>query len=302
MIVESLGVGIQHNPEISSWFPFDQQRVDVLEILVDTIMGPLDSPYILLPGAESFINKLAQKYRLLAHSNYGCEFGFTELENTPAVRRHVPITRMLDSPWIADHCFYGDNSWVDIWSSPLQFSMAEVRRVGDRARRLQDLYGVPLAHENAAYYVRCPGGNMNEAAFLAELVNYAGTCLLLDLHNIYTNSLNHPGFNVWDYINIIPLERVVEIHLAGGSWHDGLYHDWHDSSIPEPVWELLEVVLERCRPGAVILEFQGRAHHPDTRVMGAANDTEIILRDIERAQAIWDRIYGVKADRQRRLS
>ena len=98
MNVESLGVGIQHNPEISNWFPFDQQRVDVLEILVDTIMGPLDSPYILLPGAETFINKLAQNYRLLAHSNYGCEFGFEDLENTPAVRRHVPITKMLKSP------------------------------------------------------------------------------------------------------------------------------------------------------------------------------------------------------------
>jgi uncharacterized protein (UPF0276 family) len=180
--------------------------------------------------------------------------------------------------------------------------MAEVRRVGDRARRLQDLYGVPLAHENAAYYVRCPGGDMSEAAFLAELVNYAGTFLLFDLHNVYTNSLNHPEFNVLDYVNTIPLERVVEIHLAGGSWHDGLYHDWHDSSIPEPVWELLEIVLERCRPGAVILEFQGRAHHPDTRVMNAANDTEIIQRDIERAQGIWDRMYGYQSRLSGRLS
>lgn len=292
MNVESLGIGIQHNPEISSWFPFDRQNVGVLEILVDTIMGPLDSPYLLLPGAESFVANLAQKYRLVAHSNYGCEFGFEDLSSTPAVRRHVSIAKLLNSPWVADHCFYGDSSWVDIWSSPLQFSMSEVRRAGERARRLQELYGVPLAHENAAYYVRCPGSTLSEAAFLTELVNYAGTHLLLDLHNIYTNSLNHPGFDTREYINTIPLERVVEIHLAGGSWHDGLYHDWHDSSVPEPVWELLETVLGHCKPGAVILEFQGRAHHPDTRIMEASSDTEIILRDVERAQRLWDSVYG----------
>lgn len=290
--IKQYGIGIQYNPEISDWFPFERQDVDVLEVLVDTVMGPLDSPYCFRPGGRELLDHLASKFQLIAHSNYGCEFGFLPLKDTPAVKRHVPIARYMKSPWIADHCFYGDNSWVDVWSSPVQFSFQEVKRIGARAKELQQLYGMPLAHENAAYYVSCPGSEMREAEFLAALVEEAETYLHLDLHNIYTNSLNHASYDLHGFLNTIPLQRVVELHLSGGSWDDGLYHDWHDAKVPEPVWDLLENVLERCRPGAAILEFQGRAHHPNTRVMCIEEDLAMIEAQITRAKTIWDRVYG----------
>lgn len=284
---QTLGVGIQYNPEILDWFPFESLEVDLFEVLLDSVMGPLDSPYVFRPGAWKQLRALRGKCPLLAHSNYGCEFGFGPLSETPAVRRHVPMTSALASPWIADHCFYGDASWLDVWSSPLQFSRAELKRVAGRARELQELYGVPLAHENAAYYVSTPGTEMREAEFMAGLVEAAGTFLHLDLHNIYTNSVNLPGFRMDEYLATIPLDRVINVHLAGGSWHDGLYHDWHDSRVPEPVWELFEWLLERTTPCAVILEYQGRAHHESTRVLGGARDQAMICEDLARARALW---------------
>jgi uncharacterized protein len=286
--VPRLGVGIQYNPEILDWFPFETLEVDLLEVLLDTIMGPLDSPFVLKPGIRAVLDRLASKYTLLAHSNYGCEFGFQPLDSTPAVQRHVPLARELRSPWVADHCFYGDRSWLDIWSSPLQFSAAEIERVAVRAAELQARYGMPLAHENAAYYIACPGSEMREAEFLARLVDRAGTWLHLDLHNIYTNSINLEGFDLKDYLDTIPLDRVIAIHLAGGSWADGLYHDWHDSRVPEPVWDLLQDVLERASPGAVILEYQGRAHHEMTRILQGQADHDMIVEDLARARRIWN--------------
>ena len=143
---EPIGVGIQYNPEILDWFPFEDIEVDVLEILLDNIMAPMDGPQIIKPAAQAMINRLAEKFTLLAHSNYGCDFGFSPLEETAAVQRHVPLAKMLNSPWVANHCFYGDNSWLDIWSSPLQFSNAEVLRCAERAKALQAHYGMPLAH------------------------------------------------------------------------------------------------------------------------------------------------------------
>jgi uncharacterized protein (UPF0276 family) len=281
-------VGIQYNPEILDWFAFEDLDVDLYEILLDTIMGPLDGPYVVRPNALSRIDRLRGRAVLLAHSNYGCDFGFAPLEETAAARRHVALAKMIDSPWVADHCFYGDESWLDIWSSPVQFSNPEVARLADRAARLQALYGMPLAHENAAYYMACPGAEMREAEFMARLVERSGTYLHLDLHNVYTNSINLPGFDVRDYLDTIPLDRVVAIHLAGGSWSGGLYHDWHDSRVPEPVWDMLAEVLSRARPSALILEFQGRAHHPDTRVLGGAGDVEMIQADLARARAMWN--------------
>lgn len=281
-----LGVGIQYNPEILGWFPFESMDVDFFEILLDPLMGPLDSPQLFLPGMIAKLRRLREVKPLLAHSNYGCDFGFMPLESTPAVRRHVPMTQAIGSPWVANHCFYGDDSWLDIWSSPLQFSQAEVRRVAARARRLQELYGVPLAHENAAYYVETPGAQMREAEFMASVVADAGTLLHLDLHNIYANSLNLRGYRLDDYFDTIPLDRVVAVHLAGGSWYRGLYHDWHDNPVPEPVWDLLDLLLERARPAAVILEYQGRCHHEGTRILGE-EDQDMIYGDLERLRAAW---------------
>lgn len=294
-----LGVGIQYNPEILSWFPFEEQELEVLEILMDTIMGPLDSPHVLLPGKEQIVARLRQRYHLLGHSNYGCEFGFEALEQTPAVQRHVPISKYLKTPWVVDHCLYGDCAWAQQWSSPIQFSTAEAKRIGERAGRLQELYGVPLAHENAAYYVECAGSHLSEAEFLCELTRHGGTFFHVDLHNLYTNSLNFPGYDPWTFLKTIPLDRVIELHLAGGSWDDGVYHDWHDSSVPPQVWEMLDWVLLRSNPGALILEFQGRAHHAHTRVLGGDEDHEMIAKDIALAKAAWARAAAARAPKMR---
>ncbi|NRR30612.1 DUF692 family protein [Oxalobacteraceae bacterium] len=290
-----LGVGIQYNPEILDWFPFEELEVDFFEVLLDNVMAPLDGPHIIKPASKKMLERLREKCPLLAHSNYGCEFGFSPLEDSAAVRRHVALAQMIDSPWVADHCFYGDESWLDIWSSPLQFSHAEVERCAARAARLQAIYSMPLAHENAAYYLPCPGAEMREAEFMARLVERAGTWLHLDLHNIYTNSLNLPGFDLKNYMDTIPLDRVLAVHLAGGSWHAGVYHDWHDSPIPPQVWELYEELLSRTQPSAITLEYQGQAHHPDTRVLGGGGDGDMIRRDLEQARAIWRRHYGALA-------
>jgi hypothetical protein len=147
MNVPRLGVGLQFNPELIGWFPFLGQPLDVLEILFDSVMGPLDGPGLMSPRAAGVVRDVADKFPLLGHSNYGGDFGFDDLMNTAAVQRHVPLSKKFNVSWVADHCFYSDASWSDVWSSPLQFSRAEVARVAARARALQNLYGVPLAHD-----------------------------------------------------------------------------------------------------------------------------------------------------------
>ncbi|HTE50917.1 MAG TPA: DUF692 family protein [Kofleriaceae bacterium] len=288
-----IGVGIQYNGGLQPWFPFDELAVDAFEIFLDSLAGPIDSPYVAYPGALDSIEPLrARGAILIAHSNFGGEFGFDRLEETVAVRRHIPLTHMLKSPWVSDHCFYCDDSRADMWSSPLQLSRAELARLAPRARELQRLYGVPLCHENAVYYLPVPGSDMQEAEFLSALVDAAGTYLHLDLHNVYANSRNLPDYHCDQFLAEIPLDRVVEIHIAGGSELGGFYHDWHDNAVPEPVWEMLEQVLSATRIGAVVLEFQGRSHDAETRVLSAERDIETIYADVDRAIRMWERAYG----------
>jgi uncharacterized protein (UPF0276 family) len=289
--IEPLGVGLQVNPHLADWFPFEDQSVDVYEILLDAYAGSLDSPYLVMPGTFDVLEPLRRRAPLLAHSNYGGEFGFLPLEETAAMRRHVPFARAIGTPWIADHCFYGDASQAEMWSCPLQMSRAEVARLAPRAALLQEAYGVPLLHENAAYYFPFPGADLSEGEFLARLTEAAGTFLHLDLHNVYTNSINLPGYRSADFLSSLPLDRVVAIHIAGGSWARGVYHDWHDDRVPEPVWEMLEQVLRATRVKAVIVEYQGRAHHEDAPQLTTAA-IDLIRADLERAASLWDRVYG----------
>lgn len=302
MDVPKFGVGLQYNPALIGWFPFLQQPLDVLEVLFDGVMGPLDGPSLMWPGAARALDEVAARFPLIGHSNYGGDFGFDPLDSTSAVRRHVPLARRFGVPWVSDHCFYSDASWSDVWSSPLQFSRAEVPRVAERARALQDLYGVPLGHENAAYYRTCPGSEMPEEEFLAEVMERSGTHLHLDLHNLYANSLNHgaDGYSVERFLSTIPLERIMVIHMAGGRWSDNLYHDLHDTQVPDPVWDLLDHVLARAQPGAVILEYEASALHRGSDTLDQAQTIASIEADLERARGAWDRAYGPHSRRTTR--
>lgn len=300
--VPVFGVGLQFNPALLGWFPFHDQPLDVLEILFDSVMRPLDGPGLIGPGSARALNEAAAKFPIIGHSNYGGDFGFDDLMSTSAVRRHVPLARKFKVPWVSNHCFYSDSSWSDVWSSPLQFSEAEVERAGARARSLQALYAVPLAHENAAYYRTCPGSEMPEEEFLARLVEISGTYLHLDLHNLYANALNHgpAGYSISRFLDTIPLERVICVHMAGGRWLDGQYHDLHDTQVPDPVWDLLDEVLSRASPGAVILEYETQALRVGDAPAGIQETIDLILEDLDRARACWDRAYGLLSRRTSR--
>jgi uncharacterized protein (UPF0276 family) len=299
MDVPRLGVGLQFNPAMIGWFPFGDQQLDALEILFDGIMAPLDGPGLISPRAAKAMREAAARFPLLGHSNYGGDFGFDDLAETSAVRRHVPLAKRFNVPWVSNHCFYSDASWCDVWSSPVQFSRAEALRLAGRAKALQALYGVPLAHENAAYYRTCPGSDMPEAEFLALMLELSGTYLHLDLHNLYANALNHgaSGYSIGRFLDTIPLDRVINIHMAGGRWIDDQYHDLHDTAVPDQVWDLLDEVLSRTRPGAVILEYETQALHCEGRLLDTPRTVESILADLERARSAWDRAFGIGSRR-----
>lgn len=303
MTVPTLGVGLQFNPALVGWFPFLAQPLDALEILFDGVMGPLDGPSLMSPQASGHVLEAAARFPVVGHSNYGGDFGFDELMTTPAARRHVPLSKKFNVPWVTNHCFYSDASWSDVWSSPVQFSKAEIIRVAGRARALQDLYGVPLGHENAAYYRACPGSEMPEEEFLARMVELSGTYLHLDLHNLYANEINHGptgGYSVKRFLSVIPLDRVICVHMAGGRWISNQYHDLHDTPVPEDVWDLLDEVLSRTRPGAVILEYETRGLYQDGAMLDTERTIDLILSDLSRAQKAWDNAYGPASRRTTR--
>jgi len=287
------GVGLQLNNSVINALGLDgfpDAQFEYVQLICDSWAAPLDTGYVVNQSLRRWFDSLAERYPLLAHSNYGLEYGFEPLPESPALKRHVELAREMKSPWMADHMFYGLISDSFVWSTPLQFSRAEIERVAGRAAAFQDALKMPLLHENAFYYATFPGSDIAEAEFMAEVVERAQTHLLLDLHNVYANSVDHEGFDTSRYLDTIPLDRVMEIHIAGGQWIDGWYHDLHNDAVPEPVWEMLEDVLHRApNLQAVTLEFQGAAHNPRSRPLDGSW-AEMVASDLARATRMWNAI------------
>ena len=84
MGVPRLGVGLQFNPELIGWFPFFEQPLDVLEVLFDSFMTPLDGAGLIAPSWVEVIHHAAAAFPIVGHSNYGGDFGFNELTGTSA--------------------------------------------------------------------------------------------------------------------------------------------------------------------------------------------------------------------------
>ncbi|MFA6557585.1 MAG: DUF692 family multinuclear iron-containing protein, partial [Candidatus Obscuribacterales bacterium] len=128
-----------------------------------------------------------------------------------------------------------------------------LKHVVKRVKVAQETVQRPLLLENISYYMQMPGSQMDEVDFLAEVLEKADCGLLLDVNNVYVNSVNH-NFDPYAYIDRLPLDRTVQIHVAGHGYGDELLIDTHGAAVIEPVFELLEYVLKRTEVKAVMLE------------------------------------------------
>ena len=128
-------------------------------------------------------------------------------------------------------------------------------------RRARAIVGVAPQVENVATLIDPPGSDRGEATWVSEIVRNSESDLLLDLHNLYANSINF-NFDPVDYIACIPRERIGAVHLAGGKWvgrpKARRLLDDHLHDVPDPVFQLLEEVGARAtQPLTVILERDG---------------------------------------------
>lgn len=98
------------------------------------------------------------------------------------------------------------------------------------------------------------------------------------------------GFDAFDAIDQMKLDRVVEIHVAGGAWRDGFWTDAHEGRVPGRVWHLLEHTLPRSpNVSGVVFELLG----DNALSLGA----EAIAGELDRARQIWRRCrYQVQSD------
>ncbi|WP_276678990.1 DUF692 domain-containing protein [Thalassolituus oleivorans] len=126
---------------------------------------------------------------------------------------------------------------------PIPFTDDAVNYVADRIGQVQDILGQRLIIENVSAYAE-PGKAMEEAEFVAAVLNKADCDLLLDVNNVYVNSINH-GSDALAFIKAMPTERIRYLHVAGHfDEAPDLLIDTHGDAVKDVVWDLLKQTYE----------------------------------------------------------
>ena len=136
---------------------------------------------------------------------------------------------------------------------PIPFTEEAVEYVAARILRVQDIIGRRLVIENVSYYA-APGQEMSELSFIREILHRADCDLLLDVNNIYVNSINH-GYCAEDFLLSLPASRVAYAHVAGHYREaEDLRVDTHGSAVDDAVWALLRTAYREIGVFPTLLE------------------------------------------------
>ncbi|SRR5579875_247145 len=241
-----LGVGIGLRREIAAETLEHCQSIDWLEYTPENYMG--------IGGAAPLqLEKAASIYTVVSHG-VNLSIGSTDEVNRDYLKSVRSLAHRLKAPWWSDHlCFSSvEGKYLhDLY--PLPLSREAVRHVVPRIKMAQQYVEKPFLIENISYYEPMPGAEMSEAQFIAEILEQADCGLLLDVNNLYVNAINH-GFDPEQFLSEIPLERIVQIHVAGHKRYYDQVIDTHGEAISEPVYQLLERVLKMADVNGVMIE------------------------------------------------
>jgi len=232
-----------------------REDVDYLEVTPETTWID-DGDALLENGFHRTFRKIGEDAGVpfVAHG-VGLGLGSASVSESRRERWFAQIQRdhqRFDFRWYTDHLGMSVLDGLDVML-PLPVPMCDevvtdVRRLLARLSQVVGDVGV----ENVAHHFVL-GDPLDEPAFLAACIDAPRSHMLLDLHNVFTMATNL-GFSAREYIARLPTERVIEIHLSGGSqsppgWLDGettVRLDSHDDAVPEEVWRLFEETLPRC--------------------------------------------------------
>ena len=152
------------------------------------------------------------------------------------------VKRFLDANNIAlysEHLSFcsGNGHMYDLM--PIPFTEDAIKHVVSRIIQVQDIIERPLVLENVSYYI-APGQEMDELEFTKSILKESGCMMLLDVNNVYVNSINHK-YDARTFINGLPSDKIVYGHIAGHyDEAEDLKVDTHGADVIEPVWALLE--------------------------------------------------------------
>jgi uncharacterized protein (UPF0276 family) len=287
--VPKLGVGLEYQAQIRPFINEHLEAFDFLEVVPDILwndLGPgVGSRYVEDDEGIAFLAEVAAVMPVIPHS-IGLSIGSAHGFNRDHVEQMVRWHERFEFPWHSDHLAYHlaehESEQLNVnLTLPLVLDDDALELLTARVIEVRERIPVPFLLENNVYYFQVEEQDYDEPGFLNALSAASGCGLLLDLHNLHVNSRNH-ATDPFAFLHALDLNRVVELHVAGGMEFDGLYLDAHSGPSPEPVWELLDWVLPRCpNVGGLVFELFGTWYD--------SVGEERLLEQLARMKEVWVR-------------
>ena len=226
--INATGIGLRH-PHVQEILE-TRPPIPWFEALTDNYLNPGS-----LLAAQ--LDAVSDAYPVALHG-VGMSLGSVDPLDRAYLTKVKALAARIKTPWISEHLsFTSVNGLYSHDLLPLPFTQEAVDHLVDRIKQVQDFFGEAILVENATAYLRFSSSEMSEVEFLQQILERADCGLLLDLTNLYINSVNH-GENVQNLLLGIPLGRIRQIHLAGHEHKPGFLLDAHNNKVADPVWAL----------------------------------------------------------------
>jgi uncharacterized protein len=243
-----LGEGVGWRPELA--LAIDRRPgLGFVEVIAEDFFG---GP---LPPA---VERLRERGVAVVPHGIGLSLGGAAPPDPDRLAALAALARRVQAPLVSEHLAFVRAGGVEsghLLPLPRTREALDVAVANVRAAR--EALPVPLALENVACLFEWPGAEMDEATFLAEVLERADVLLLLDVENVYANCRNHRA-DAGAFLDRLPLDRLAYVHVAGGAERDGLYHDTHTYPVPAAVLDLLEELSARADLPGTLLERDDR--------------------------------------------
>jgi len=245
--IPNLGIGVGLRPAHYSEIFANLPKIDWFEIISENYMN--DSKPV-----QDNLEKILTHYRVVQHG-VSLSIGGPDPIDFEYLKKLKKLAKKTRTPWISDHLCWGrvpGSHYHDLL--PLPYTKKTLEYVVERAKIIQDFLEVPFALENVSSYASFKEDEMEEWDFYGEVIERANIFMMLDVNNIYVSSKNH-NFDPKDYYKNLPLERAIQIHLAGHSNLGDYLIDTHDNYVCDEVWEIYSEVYPLTGGVSTLLEW-----------------------------------------------
>lgn len=244
---KNLGIGIGLRPVHYRDIFQNQPDIDWFEIISENFM---------VEGGKPLYNleRVMERYPIVQHG-VSLAIGSPDPLDFDYLKKLKALAKKTKTPWLSDHLCWGHMDGAHYHDLlPLPYTKEVINYVAERARIVQDFLEIPFALENLSSYVSFRDDEMPEWEFYSSVVEKADIYMMLDVNNIYVSSRNH-GFDPKDYIRHIPMDRVIQIHIAGHTDHGSYCLDTHNKHVRDEVWALYAEVWPMTGGVPTLLEW-----------------------------------------------